>query len=1028
METTSEMTFKDMINYHHNRTPDACRRCPLQHCGIKHIPTRTKAVDVLFILDAPTIYSATQGKFIPDSDPASTSVVHLMNSELAAYKQMLVEREEVVEFDVNHDYAYTVSCHINDAVPSNLKTKAGKPNTALINRCHDILFKTIREMDPKIIIPVGESAAKALYIMYRKYNSVVARTTHVRVFDKLYPAIPLLKGEMIARNDNNYAVSKMVVKNALDYIYEQRQFVKQEIDISKYLFPRTVEEVRDICRNIIIPRTTGENRSFLALDVETNTKYPYHSDARVLMLSFSWAPGEACAIWYDSKYTPYDFNDVKPYIQEVLDTHSRKVFHNGGFDYKFLHYVCGFKIKNICWDTMLTEHLLDENMKNFYNLEFLAGKYVPSYENYKKLALKKISQKDDLHNESNEEDFNPQKLVGVVVDNEGYRQSLQKYEEELAAYQEDRDSYEIRMVSYRQEMEYWDLKYKDANKVKLKDLDREEKARIQALRAEGRACKPVKPVRKFKKKPTKPDLDKYLGEETKNNFEDYDPDDLAVYCAMDSDITRVLAGKQLNKINLDSKTMKKIISEQHIPAMKALADMEYRGATTDQSYLDQIEAELKEEHERLHDEMVRISQNSNFKINSPKQVATILFSTFGMKMNPDMMSESGPTMDKEALLYYAKVAAEEKGIPRHLIKDKDALEKFLYKYDEDKTGPLYFIGRLLAYRDVNKAFTTTINNFRKYTAYDGKLRTSYHQNGTATGRLSSSAPNLQNIAKIGGGKNLKKFIVPDQEDHVLLQLDIKAAEIRCLMAYAKEPSLIEAIKNGDDFHCRTASDVWLGKFPEYKDAESLYQDLLAAHNAEVPTPEQKAMGEYRYKTKAVNFGLVYGITRYGLSRDLGCSEDEAQETIDNYFRRYKGIKKYMDDTRVELHKYQEVQSLTGRKRRFPRYDLNPFRAYRQAINFKIQNIASDLVVRCLSKMHESVGQVLGGRLVLTVHDSVLISMPRRNLKLVKDYMDDIIVKYVAETYPWLPVAFEYDLEWGFNYGELKKLTESDYAA
>jgi DNA polymerase I-like protein with 3'-5' exonuclease and polymerase domains len=281
---------------------------------------------------------------------------------------------------------------------------------------------------------------------------------------------------------------------------------------------------------------------------------------------------------------------------------------------------------------------------------------------------------------------------------------------------------------------------------------------------------------------------------------------------------------------------------------------------------------------------------------------------------------------------------------------------------------------------------------------------------------------------MGGGKNLKKFIVADEvvdmlDEQILVNIDIKSAEIRMLLCYANEPSLVDAINKGLDFHCHVSANVWLAKYPQYKSEEEFYKDLVQAHNSEVRTPFQKELSEIRKKTKAIVFGLCYGITRFGLSRDLKCTEDEAQEAIDLFFKRYPGIKKYIDDTiNNELSHKKEVQSLTFRKRRFPRYQLNPHRAGRQAINFKVQNISSDIVVRQIGEIHKTIKDRLSGRCVLTVHDSLLVSMAKRRLPELKDYLDEMLIHEVKTKYGWMVLPFEYDFEIGENYGETSKYT------
>jgi len=1000
-----------------------CNGCPLDPLKRKYFSDPSGPTDILVILESPHFFSVIEKRLVVDEDPGPRAVSYLINSTIDRYKGHVAKIYKNFEFNAIPNYTYAVSCVVDERVPTECKLKKeNKPSSYIINRCNNILFDTIRRLNPKVIIPVGEAASKALFIQFKKFNSVVARKNPVVIYDKTYVAVPIIKADKVASNDNKFAVSQLAVWTAIDYVFQGINQRKENIDISKYHFPKTPDEVRDLCRNVIIPQTSGENRKFLAVDVETNTRDPWRKDAKVTMISFSWGEAESCAIWYKSKHSPYDPKEVGPYIKEVLESNSRKVFHNAKFDYKFLTFLEGFYVRNLCWDTMLTEHILNENMKGFYNLEFLAGYYFPVFENYKKLALKKVSSKDNLPFFNEDQEVNETFLLNSNT----YQEEIKQHENLVHKYKQDLKKYKEEKKNYEWALTCWKEKYKDIIALKVSDYKKEERKQVSAAKAKVAA---VKPKKTFGKKPVKPgslDLTKYE-ESTKENFEDYDPRDLEIYCAMDGDITRRIAERQKEIILKEDSRMLTIIGYQHVPATKALADMEYQGATTNQGYLDRIEAELRIDYERLNEELIAISNMDDFKPNSPQQIGIVLHSKLGIEKDPELTTATGwPKTDVKSLLTHVhrELKTKKISIPKELAKDQDKFIEFCYQYKDNPIA--HFIGTLLKFRDVGKAYKTTISNFRKYTEYDKKLRSNFHINGTVSGRLSSSSLNLQNIAQMGGGKNLKRFIIPDLPDHVLVNVDIKAAEIRCLLAYAKEQSLIDAILKGDDFHCTTASEVWLNHYTEYKSPKEFYHALVEAHNAVEPTVKQQDLQKRRKMTKAVNFGLIYGITRYGLKRDLGCTEEEAQEVIDTYFARYRSIKKYMDDTNRLLRQNKEVQSLTMRKRRFPRYELNSFQAYRQAINFRIQNIASDLVVRCIGDMYVSAPKDLDARLVLTVHDSILLSMPKKNLHRLEPYFDKVLVQTVKEKYSWLPVPFDYDIEWGYNYGEMIKLTKDDY--
>jgi DNA polymerase I-like protein with 3'-5' exonuclease and polymerase domains len=988
-------------------------------------------VDVLVILETPNMSSYTSRDFVTTDSREYQGVSYLIHRTLDEFLKAKKIIYPEIPLNINVDYAFAVSCVVDDTTPVEWRTAQNKPNSRLVHACNKHLFKTIREIDPKVIIAVGDLVTKALYIPFKKYNNVVSRSNNARILDRSYPVIPVLKAESIIKNDTNYSVSRYGVWTAFDKILGEYTQEKYNLDISKYRFPTTPQEVSDIC-DLIISEVSGDKKDFLSIDIETNSKYAYMADSKMISIGFSWGEGESCAFWYDSKHAPYKVEEIHGSIQRVLKCDARKVLHNASFDYKFLVYKHGFEIFNLCWDTLLAEHVLDENAKGFYNLEFLGGKYFPAFENYKKLALKKIGAKDatghygstggvvesllsngteDSESSENEETSD---AGTFILDNDAYQEAVKTYEEDLRRYQEQDLTYKKEKAIYEQELKCWQERSKSFYDLYAATPPKERK-KLQDTKRQLDSEKPKRPTKGGAAKPVKPDIDKFGGEDTKDNYENYDPQDLMVYNAMDADITRRICVKQFHLIVKEDKRMLEIISKQHVPAIKALSAMEYYGVNTDQEYLNQIEKELSIKYDELLGKLCRLSNTENFKPNSPKQIGFTLHSVMGIPMEHSQTTASGQiSVNVDALEKYKKV-----------VKGVAGFE-----------GAEEFIDTLLEYRDVSKALTTTVKNFRKYTAYDGKLRTNYHINGTATGRLSSSALNLQNIALIGGGVNLKKVLVPDEprikmiseldnpevegDPNVKVELDISNAEVRCFTSYAKEPSLIKAIREGLDTHCATASEVFLTKFPQYKTSEEFYKDLLEAHKTKEPTPFQQQLKTVRQHSKAVLFGILFGITKYGLSRDLKISEEEAQNIIDSFFIRYPKIKEYMDQVEIHLKRYKEVQSLTNRKRRFPRYDLNPHRCLRQGINFTVQNISSDLVVRILGGIHQSIKEELGGRVLLTVHDSILLSIPKSSLPKVEGYLHKRIVEYVRDNFPWMVLDFQYDWKWGCNYGEMTK--------
>ena len=989
-----------------------CQSCSLSSSTNRFEYKKIKSnVDILFVLESPTIEAVREGLLYGEDNKGLQALNFLVQQAIRDHKAKIDGIYPNNNFSISYDYTYCVSCNLDEETSLNVKLKNGKPTTSLIHTCRDNLFKSISKANPKIIIPVGDVATKALYIFYKKFNGIVARTTKTKIGPNLYTVIPILTVENICKNDSLFSISQLGVTIAIENIFNEEFTPKhrQEIDISGYVIPKTIEEVKDIC-DLIIQETDSEDykKNFLGVDIETNSKYSFRKDSKIIMISFAWGEGKSCAIWMDSKHTPYPFEEARPHIQRVLSSKAGKVFHNGQFDYKFLVYAYGFTVDNLKWDTLLGEHLIDENMKGFYNLEFLAGKYFPVYENYKKLVLKKISTKDKIQEFDRvsmlaEEDLSHEDFTSEES-NFDYQREMLEYQDKLNEYTKSKSEYQVSLSIYKQNLQLWEHKVGKEDKV-TKELKSE---------------KPKKPKLEAKK-PAKPDMSKLTNEDTKSNFEDYNPEDLQIYCAMDSDITKRMALRQIEKIKERKEGgLFQVMLKQIIPGIIALSDIEYRGANTDQEYLNKIEKELTLDHKKLYDTIIRMSGIDGFKPNSTKQIAHVIHSRYGIPLVKEYISkETGQVKtDKNALLHHVRTLL--KPINPEIIEDEKKIYKFMETYREDNA--LGFISTLFSYRDATKTLNTTLGNFRKNTEYDGKLRSNFMQNGTRTRRLASSNLNLQNIPLESAGYNLKKFITPDTLDDVLVDVDIKTAEIRILLCYAKETELIDSIKNGMDMHSYVVSKIFLKKYPELTQ-EQLYSINLAAHKKKIRSTEEQTHEDLRDRAKKINFGLVYGITKYGLSRDLHISENEAQDIIDDYFKNFPRIKEYMDRTWRDLQKNRAVTSLTYGKRRFPRFEINRGGSFRQGINFPVQNVSSDLTARSLYYMHRNIKKELGerARIVLTVHDSILMNVPKESVPLLKEYLDKMIIHANNKHYPWLVLPFEYEYKIGDNYGEMAKV-------
>jgi DNA polymerase-1 len=247
---------------------------------------------------------------------------------------------------------------------------------------------------------------------------------------------------------------------------------------------------------------------------------------------------------------------------------------------------------------------------------------------------------------------------------------------------------------------------------------------------------------------------------------------------------------------------------------------------------------------------------------------------------------------------------------------------------------------------------------------DGKIHSSFNQTVTATGRISSTEPNLQNIpVRVEMGRKIRKVFTASDEDHVLVDADYSQIELRVLAHISGDPNLIEAFRNKQDIHRRTAADIF-------------------------GIPMEQVTEEQRNSAKAVNFGIVYGISDYGLARNLGITRASAKRYIDSYMQRFPMVKQYMDRIIAEGKRNGYVTTLMNRRRNIPElksrnYNVRSF-GERIALNTPIQGTAADIIKLAMIRVHDELEKrKLKSRLILQVHDELIIDAHREELEEVK---------------------------------------------
>ena len=404
---------------------------------------------------------------------------------------------------------------------------------------------------------------------------------------------------------------------------------------------------------------------------------------------------------------------------------------------------------------------------------------------------------------------------------------------------------------------------------------------------------------------------------------------LCDYAAEDADVTFRL--KQILEKELKANGLENLFYEIEMPLMQVLATMEHTGVRIDGEALRQSSIILTEEMGLLEKEIHQIV-GFEFNVSSPMQVGEILFDR--LKLD-----------DKARKTKTGQYSTSE-----------DVLEKIRSKHP--------IIGKILDYRGLKKLLSTYIDALPQLISpVTGKLHTSYNQTVAATGRLSSTNPNLQNIPiRDAQGKEIRKAFIPDA-DSLFFSADYSQIELRIMAHLSGDTNMIEAFLSGHDIHTATAAKI--------------YKISL-----------EEVTSDMRRKAKTANFGIIYGISVFGLSDRLGIPRAEAKEIIDGYFTTYPVVKKYMDDCIERAKEMGYVETLLGRKRFLP--DINSQNsivrgfAERNAINAPIQGTAADIIKIAMVHIQQRLGkEKLQAKMTMQVHDELNFTVPKDEFEILK---------------------------------------------
>ena len=390
-----------------------------------------------------------------------------------------------------------------------------------------------------------------------------------------------------------------------------------------------------------------------------------------------------------------------------------------------------------------------------------------------------------------------------------------------------------------------------------------------------------------------------------------------------------------------------LYQEVELPLSAILREMERAGVRIDVPMLKQAETQLNEELQTL-EQQIYTSASTTFNINSPKQVGEVLFDQLQIDTKAKK-SKNGQYSTSEEILLALK--------PKHPV-----------------------VGMILAYRELKKLISTYISALPTYiNPATGKIHTTYNQTVTATGRLSSSNPNLQNLPiRSERGQLIRQAVIPD-EGCLFLSADYSQIELRLMAHFSQDPHLVEAFRSGQDIHAATAAKIF-------------------------NVPIENVTKDQRRQAKTANFGIIYGISAFGLAQQLDCSRSEAKALIDGYFAAFPGVIDYIEQQKQLAREQGYAVTLFGRKRYLPdilshNATVRSF-AERNAVNSPIQGTAADIIKMAMVTIHRRLKEEgLKAQMIMQVHDELNFNVPQNEVDKVREIVVNEMQNVVHLTVP-----------------------------
>ena len=456
-------------------------------------------------------------------------------------------------------------------------------------------------------------------------------------------------------------------------------------------------------------------------------------------------------------------------------------------------------------------------------------------------------------------------------------------------------------------------------------------------------------------------INKLIGTGKKQiTFDQVDIETAAPYAAADADMTarlRLAFEEPVMREGLSS-----LMTDMEMPLVPVLVTMQRHGIMLDSAGLREMSEDLREQMFQTEEELYK-SIGHTVNINSPQQLSDLLFNEIGLPKTK--RTKTGYSTDANSL--------------------------------EGLKGLHPVVDQILEYRQVSKLKSTYVDALPEMVNPDtGRVHTSYNQTGSATGRMSSSDPNLQNIPiRTEMGRQVRKaFMAEGAPDWLLFSADYSQIELRVLAHISQDPGLLEAFRRGEDIHSSTASLMF-------------------------DVPLNDVVADQRRIAKVLNFGVIYGLSAHGISQQTGFSREEGASFIEAYFAKYPGISDYLEQVKVKARAEQYVETLLGRRRYLPDINSPNFNvrggAERMAINMPIQGTAADIMKLAMIRVQKRLDdEGMKTKMLLQVHDELVLETPKEEMDALKDLVFDEMPAAMD-----LDVTLKVDTKWGLTWGDME---------